>query len=332
MDINELIKRFLEETNYQGDKNLMLMLAYGSRVIGTADENSDLDILIITSKNKEYRSARLVDGIIVDITIMPIEEAEHNILYSFATGSTYFESTLKTGMVVIDRYDTYDRLYQLLDSRLNRKRVLDGTLLELAENHFLEFSSGIGNSEVHYYSALELLRKLYHAKSNCSNIQTPKVYDLYFDQKRAKEKYMLKLPNNQFIQDYLRAIQERDKEKQKEWLVKFLREFENQRVILKDSYSFMDDLEISKKLISLNKAIWKCEDMLLQSHPYAYALYHILMGELHTLYETVHGTTLQWNDTMECSNVEMMIRNLENLFCLVDTKHEIDYHDYVIKW
>ena len=56
MEVEELINRFLEETNFQNRKDLMLLMAYGSRVAGTNHENSDLDILYITSLKRQYRS------------------------------------------------------------------------------------------------------------------------------------------------------------------------------------------------------------------------------------------------------------------------------------
>jgi len=74
---------------------------------------------------------------------------------------------------------------------------------------------------------LELLRRLYHAKYNYSNIQSSKVYDLYTNKQLAKEKYMLKLPDDKFIRDYLSALFETDNEKRKKWLIQFFKEFEN---------------------------------------------------------------------------------------------------------
>ncbi len=330
MEIQELINRFLEETNYQNKSDLMLLMAYGSRVTGTAHENSDLDILYITSKSREYRGSRMIDGISVDITIIPINDAEEMIMESASTGSTYLESVLKTGVVIIDKCGTFNMLSQTLSLKSVHRRTIDGSLLDLAVNHFFDFEERSGNENIHYYVALDLLRKVYHAKRNCSNISTSKVYDLYCDRKKATERYMIKLPDDSFIADYLSALQETNHEKRKEWLVKFFKLFQKEKVKRKFVDTFADDFWVTKNLVTINKAIWKCEDMALQNSPYAIPLYYILIDKMQSLYEKIYGRTLDFN--CDFSSSEQLIQNLEALFGLLDSKKEIDYHDYMISW
>lgn len=329
MEVMELINRFLEETNFQEKPDLMLLMAYGSRVTGNNHENSDLDILYITSKSREYRGCRLVDGIPVDITIIPINDAEEMIMESSSNGSVYLKSVLKTGLVIIDKYGTFDMLSQALSFEKVQKRTLDGTLLDLAVNHFFDFEERRGNENIHYYAALDLLRRAYHAKKGCSNISTSKVYELYCDREKAK-KYMLKLPDDIFLKDYLSALQERDYEKRKELLVRFLKLFQNERVKRNDNDSFLDDFWITKNLVTMNNAIWKCEDMALQNNPYAIPLYYMLMDKMQSLYGKIYSRTLEFD--FDFSDSEQLIRNLESFFCHLDSKKEIDYQDYLILW
>jgi len=183
---------------------------------------------------------------------------------------------------------------------------------------------------IHYYVALDLLRKVYHAKRNCSNISTSKVYDLYCDRKKATERYMIKLPDDSFIADYLSALQETNHEKRKEWLVKFFKLFQKEKVKRKFVDTFADDFWVTKNLVTINKAIWKCEDMALQNSPYAIPLYYILIDKMQSLYEKIYGRTLDFN--CDFSSSEQLIQNLEALFGLLDSKKEIDYHDYMISW
>ncbi len=330
MEVKELINRFLEETNFESKNDLMLLMAYGSRVVGTAHENSDLDILYITSKKRQYRGRRLVDGILVDITIIPVDDAEQMIMDSSSTGSVYLESVLKTGTVILDKCDTFNTLYELISFKKNSKRVLDGSLLDLAINHFFAFYEGVGNRNIHYYAFLELFRKLYHAKTNCSNISTPKVYDLYCNRAKAKETYMLKLPDDTFIQDYLSALQETDYEKQKAYLAKFLKLVEHQKVKRVDEPFFLSDEDINKSLVTINSSIEKCEDMALQNNPYAKPLYYMVMERMQSLYENLHNRSLEFDFDFLDSNG--MIQNLEEVFHRIDRKQEIDYYDYMIVW
>lgn len=331
MNTEELIKRFLEETNYHHHKDVVLIIAYGSRITSTFRSNSDLDILIITSRNGTYRQALMIDGIPIDITIMSYEEAEQSIIYSNIKGSTYFDTVLRHGLVIFDQINMYDYLQDLLNYKIKKKRCIDGELYELAEYHIYQFLNGTGNKNIHYYTSLELMRRLYHAKYNCSNIQSSKVYDLYTNKKLAKEKYMLKLPDNKFISNYLLALQEIDEEKQKEWLMTFFKELEDLSFHYSKKESFFDDSQRKLKLINLNNAIRKCEDMLLHNHPSSKSLFYVIIGEIYYLYRLIYKKELPVDIDISCTDTEKMIQTLKMLFSFVDVDHNIDYNDYKIR-
>ncbi len=337
MKLNKLLKRFLEETNILKDKRVMLLMVYGSRITNNSTKNSDLDILIITSEVGSYKASRLIDGIPIDMTIASIDDAQREIIMSKATGSSFFKSVLKTGQIVLDRYDTYNNLLNELNYQVKRNRLLNPKLFELALNHITDFMSNTFNKDVNYFTALEFLRRLYHAQNNCSNIHVTKVYDLYKDKDRAKEKYMAKLPDEDFIKNYLSALKENDYNKRKEYLMKFLKSFEteNIRSVIANN-DFLNKNEIMKKLVILNNAVIKCETMLLENHPYANVLYFILIGELKSIYNQIYSQ--ESIDFIKCyknalkeRDKENRIRVLENLFCLTDYEYRIDYNDFMLK-
>lgn len=326
-----MIERFIEETNYFYHDDVVLIIAYGSRITANFSPNSDLDILIITSKKGTYRQALMIDGIPIDITIMSYEEAEQNIIYSNAKGSTYFDVVFKTGLVILDKMNMYDYLKELLNNKMKKKRNIDAELYERAEDHIYQFLNETSDKNIHYFVALELMRRLYHAKCNCPNIQSSKAYDLYTNKKLAKEKYILKLPDDKFIHDYLIALQETDEEKPKEWLMRFFKELANLPLHYQEKERFLNVSEIQMKLISLNNAIWKCENMLLHNHPSSKSLYYIIIGEISYLYKLIYKTKLQLNIDIASEDVEKMIQTLETLFSFLDVEHNIDYNDYKIK-
>lgn len=330
MELKQLVSRFLEETDFQNRDDVMLLMIYGSRVNGTNHENSDLDVLYITSRKRQYKASRLIDGISVDIVIIPMEEAEEMILNSNYSGSVYLESVLKTGITIVDKFDTFNTLYQLISVKSKGKRILDGSLLESAKEHFLAFHEKTTDRNIHYYACLDLLRRLYQAKANCSNISTAKVYDLYHNRKKAKEQYMLKLPDDTFIQEYLLALQETDYEKQKEWLRKFLKQFDYQKGKMIDEPQFLSDIDIDKNLVTINSAIWKCEEMILKNNPYAVPFYYMIIEKILALYIKIHGRPLDFNFDFLDSNE--MIQKLEEAFHLLDEKQKIDYQCYMILW
>lgn len=64
--MDNLIERLNEELSLKDDKNILLAMAYGSRVNGNYNENSDLDIFLVT-EYKKFISAMLIDGIKVEM-------------------------------------------------------------------------------------------------------------------------------------------------------------------------------------------------------------------------------------------------------------------------
>lgn len=333
---SKLIKRFLEETNYNQNKDVILIMAYGSRIMDNASSSSDLDILIVTSRTISYRGARMIDGIPIDIMISSINDVEQDIKLANCTGSSYLESVLKSGKVIYDKYDTYNNLCNLLEYQVNKKRILSSELLELATNYVSKFIFHEDDKDVNYFTALELLRRLYHAKKNCSNIHLLKVYKLYMDRNLSKEKYKIKLPDEEFIQEYLKALEETDRNKQKDYLLKFLKEFEKIKINSGSSTTFLNDLEITRKLIALNNTVLKCEDMLLYNHPYANALYYIVIGQLANFYQQVYKDISDefkqiYKDAIKTKDTESRIIFLEKLFCLTDSQYRIDYNDFTIR-
>ena len=329
MSTIQLIEEFLNETNYKSDNNVVLIIAYGSRVTPTFRADSDLDILIVTSRGNMYRQAMMIGGILIDITIMTVDDVEENILYSKVKGSTYFDTVFKNGIVVLDKIAIYDNLKELLNNKINKKRSIDNELIELIEYHIYHFINGASDKSIHYFSALELIRKLYHAKYNYSNISSSKVYDLYTDQKLAKERYLVKLPNDKFIINYLMALQEKNEDKQKEWLMRFFQEIENVEMgTYKDS--FFDISQTQLKLINLYHAVSKCQKMLLSRHPYSEPLFYIIVGEIYYLYNLIYEAEMPANLYIPCSDPQDMIQTLEKLFFFFDDGN-IDYNNYKVK-
>lgn len=325
-----LIEKFLNETGYKSDDNVVLIIAYGSRVASTFREDSDLDILIITSKGNMYRQSIIVSNVPIDITIMPVTDVEESILFSKIKGSTYFDTVFKNGIVVLDKIALYDNLKELLNRRINKKRSIDSELIERVEYHIYQFLNRTGDKNIHYFSALELMRKLYHAKHNCSNIQSSKVYDMYTDKKLAKEGYLLKLPDDKFINDYLIALQEKDENKQREWLMRFFKEIEDVEmdIIYKDNYFDISQTQI--KLINLYHAVKKCQKMLSAGHPYSKSLFYVIAGEIYYLYNLIYEKEIPADFYISSSDVKDMVKILEKLFGYLDDGN-IDYNNYKVR-
>lgn len=90
-----IIKRFLEDTKFDTNPNILGLIAYGSYVIGTNTQNSDFDFFAITSESKDYRMKRIIEGCLVECNVFSIESLDFLIEEKYSNNETYFESVLK---------------------------------------------------------------------------------------------------------------------------------------------------------------------------------------------------------------------------------------------
>ena len=307
-------------------------MAYGSRVNGNYNENSDLDIFLVT-EYKKFISAMLIDGIKVEMHCFPIEEVKNGIIFIDAFGDNYLKSVLKTGKVLKNEINTYEQLCNLLDYQVKRKRKLSEEVLEKLEDYISSFIfTNDKYRDRFYFMALELARQSYHTIENLSNIPVAKVYDLYTDEELAFEKYCLKLPNKDFRKFYLECLEEENRNRQKNYLLSFLKKFQVFELSSFVANGFISDKEIKQKLITMNNKVIKCESMLLKNHPYAVPFYNIIIGSIMEFAEIidVNMDVLQYfyELAVDANSVEMKIQSLESLFCTLDEKYRIDYDDF----
>lgn len=97
---------------------------------------------------------------------------------------------------------------------------------------------------------------------------------------------------------------------------------------------FLSDKQIKQKLITLNNHILKCENLLLENHPYANALYYIAIGNIMEFSSSIKTNQENLNYFYDLSTTakteESRIQCLENLFCTLDEKYRIDYDDFYL--
>ncbi len=175
MNTEELIETFLESTTYYNDDNVLAIIVYGSRMYGTAHENSDLDILMLTSDFSSFRGRETIAGIVIDYFLIPVTLFEKRIMLSASMGDAYPKSVLKHGKVLKNRLNIVETLGNLLTSfsLVKKKITLNSVLITTALNELELFESG-DEELIGYYNCLECLRQLLHAKNGWSNLPTKK--------------------------------------------------------------------------------------------------------------------------------------------------------------
>lgn len=335
MNTQQLINRFLEETNYINNDAIILIMAYGSRITNTNHPQSDLDLFMV-SEHEKFISSLLIDGIKVDIHGYPVDEIKESILFLNATGNMYLKSVLKTGIVLKDRINLYTELCALLEYQGKRKKNFNTRSINLIQQNVTNFLfEDKPYRDIYYFFSLELIRKLLHEKNHCSNIATSKVCDIYQNPSYYEQNYFLKLPSLEFRENYLHALTETNRVFQKEILMNYLKELGSLNFSSGYKQIRLSVSEIKEKLIALHGQIMKCEEMLLFHHPYGISLFSILIqnmlyfaaqiecnSEIFTLFYSFSS----WNSTAEDK-----IWFLETLFSILDKPYKIDYDDFYLK-
>lgn len=324
MNTDELISKVLEKTNYIYNKDIMFIMAYGSRIYHMATDHSDLDFLIISSKHGTYKQSLIIDNVKIDINIMSLENAQDTIYYSNITGGTFFDSILSYGKIVIDNFDIFNTLKIELDNKKRSPRRLNYQNIAIAGYHIDNLFNNFNS--IDYFSTLEALRKIYHEKYNKSLINSSKVYDLYTNKKIAKEIFKVKLPEEDFIKNYLDALKEINYEKQKEYIKYFYNKV-NYYTKSYEKNSFANNDQILMNLISIYNAIYKCKNLIKMNHPYAYPYYYMLIGEMQYFNFKYYHKDL--DDA--CINNSNMIDTLEKLFNKINQGQNFDYTNYKIR-
>lgn len=72
-DYEMIVNRFLEDTKFDTNSNILLLIVYGSRVTNTNTQNSDLDLFAITNYSKDYKMKRIIEGCLVECNVFSIE-------------------------------------------------------------------------------------------------------------------------------------------------------------------------------------------------------------------------------------------------------------------
>lgn len=335
MKTDELIQRFLEETHYMDNEQVLLIMAYGSRVTNHYHANSDLDIFIVT-EFESFIASMLIDGVPIDIHGFSLDDIKRNIMYMKYHGNMYFKSVLLTGTILKNSINLHEELLNLLNYQVVGSRRINMNSLITVYNHIENFKMADKNSrEVLYFHSLELMRQQYHDLKNYSYISTAKVYSLYNNEK--SDDYFLKLPNEQERRNYLNALSENDQQKRFLFMQSFFNKFKFKKIdfhSINDNFFFHGN-KVKEQLIIYHNQVIQCEQLLLSNHPYANAFYYIIIEQMKNF-----GKHIECNQKMveywycmaiNAKESEERIQILESMFCSLDENARLDYSNYYVR-
>lgn len=210
LDYSHIIEELIQKR--KSKNKVIAACVYGSQVNGTATETSDIDVLLITSGNEDFRGCHTIEGKKVEyfeksfFTIMnEIEDYQKK-------NNPFYASVFRNCEVVFDRnqFVPYLKHHQVLVEETaikdSNKAIVDYSDLAFYQSQFWDHWNDIESYFNHYYYVyLEYLRKKYHEENNYSMIPTKQVVNLYQDNQKA-DYYCVKLPQAEYKEFFLHCI------------------------------------------------------------------------------------------------------------------------------
>lgn len=348
MEVRELIQKFKDNNKIMENDTIVGMIAYGSRVNHYEKNNSDLDVMLLSSGPSSYWGAQVIDGVKVDISVISLDVIDSLIDFERNHNDRYFSSVFNTGLVEKNVNGIIDYLKDEINSRyaggIDKREIKPRVKLELG-NLYQSFIDSI-NSTIYedylYYNLLEKIRENYNYMHNCSRLTFSKAYDLFINNHLMRVYYQLKLPKQDFIDAYLVALKTTDGNERKVLLDRLFAMIDIDSKYLdidEDIFVQSDELpmnEIKYHIVYLREKIKRVEEMLISNHPASIPVYYIILYRLRKLLFQINkddalNAEEDFNKALLAFSNDERIKYLEAFFTHIDKKFNLDYDNYLIK-
>lgn len=217
MEIEEIIKEFLNEFGYTTNKNLEGVVLYGSYQTKTNTIDSDVDLIIVYNAEmqmdviKEYKQYKNYNFENYERTLKNLYERVDK---DFINYEDTMLSAIGYGKIIEDRNGKIKELQEYTIEKyknglpkLNNQDVIYGAK---SIHKSIESLKKMKMNASPYYNTfyaitLDKIRDFYNKKNGFSNMSASKVYKLYTDKimQTVQHKFM---PEKYFIDSYLNCI------------------------------------------------------------------------------------------------------------------------------
>ena len=249
MTILERINTFIDIKGYKNDPHCLGVLFYGSSLTGFNKENSDIDLHVIFDDSDPthlIRANYVIDGV-------PIEYFEKTLGEIYLTIENDFKEQNNAPLSIFGKskiiYARDNRLAELQEYTINK---FSRPLPPLSINEARECVSIINNRmeklyaysitndpyfEHLYHLTIEKIRRFYHNRMGIPRIETVKGFRLYRDEEYRKSFYIDKIPEQEFLDVYFKAVSEDNLSNQEKYqLLNKLYTYAKGGIVLGDNY------------------------------------------------------------------------------------------------
>ena len=249
MTILERINTFIDIKGYKDDPHCLGVLFYGSSLTGFNKENSDIDLHVIFDDSDPTHLIR-ANYVIDDV---PIEYFEKTLGEVYLTIENDFKEQNNAPLSIFGKskiiYARDNRLAKLQEYTINK---FSRPLPPLSINEARECVSIINNRmeklyaysitddpyfEHLYHLTIEKIRRFYHNRMGIPRIETVKGFRLYRDEEYRKSFYIDKIPEQEFLDIYFKAVSEENLSNQEKYqLLNKLYTYAKGEIALGDDY------------------------------------------------------------------------------------------------
>ena len=334
----DIIYKFLDEQDYLNRKEILGIIFYGSSNYKTDTKCSDIDLLIITNDENNYKGVTYVDNKKIEYFEKNVYDLAQKIEELPSNFDRSLESIFTNGKVIYDKHKTIENLKDLVlenneyPRKKKQNKFYSTSFSELKKTFFSTDKTSPYFNYI-YYNFLEEIRKEYHIQNGYSKLPVNKIKKLYENSDYSEKYYCVKLPDIEFRNLYISLL---EKYKEDEFNV-LLGKLKRKQTIKNNFNARKNNVKYSSTIIYslIEKIIVKDTNekdylslyyIALEKIRNLYCNINKLDNSLDNIYEYDSSFFEIFNDCVSNSSKE----NITLLFNYLSSKIDIDYTKYKI--
>ena len=334
----DIIYKFLDEQDYLNRKEILGIIFYGSSNYKTDTKDSDIDLLIITNDENNYKGVTYVDNKKIEYFEKNVYDLAKKIEELPSNFDRSLESIFTNGKVIYDKHKTIENLKDLVleNNEYPRKKKQNkfySTSFSELKKAFFSTDKTSPYFNYIYYNFLEEIRKEYHIQNGYSKLPVNKIKKLYENSDYSEKYYCVKLPDIEFRNLYISLLEKYKEDEFNVLLGKLKRKqtIENNFNVRKNNVKYSSTIIYSliEKIIvkdTNEKDYLSLYYIALEKIRNLYCNINKLDNSLDNIYEYDSSFFAIFNDCVSNPSKE----NITLLFNYLSSKIDIDYKKYKI--
>lgn len=334
----DIIYKFLDEQDYLNRKEILGIIFYGSSNYKTDTKDSDIDLLIITNDENNYKGVTYVDNKKIEYFEKNVYDLAQKIEELPSNFDRSLESIFTNGKVIYDKHKTIENLKDLVleNNEYPRKKKQNkfySTSFSELKKTFFSTDKTTPYFNYIYYNFLEEIRKEYHIQNGYSKLPVNKIKKLYENSDYSEKYYCVKLPDIEFRNLYISLLEKYKEDEFNVILGKLKRKqtIENNFNVRKNNVKYSSTIihSLIEKIIvkdTNEKDYLSLYYIALEKIRNLYCNINKLDNSLDNIYEYDSSFFEIFNDCVSNPSKE----NITLLFNYLSSKIDIDYKKYKI--